>query len=114
MRHTRKLVAPIIAAIALLVSTPTANASVDTGAGTRMYIDCNSSRAEFNDNGVRIRRQPNTSSAINGLGYDGQDAWVHRVVSGQPVNGYRGWADLTNLVTGVRGYVSIVYIDCRP
>jgi hypothetical protein len=113
VKPTRAVVAPIVAAFALLVSMPAASAGGDSAVGTQMYIDCPTRAAEFNDNGVRIRRQPNTSSPIDGLGYDGQDVWVHRVVLGQPIDGIRGWADMTNLVTGVRGYVSVIYLDCR-
>ena len=112
MKASRTLLASALAAAPLLVATPAASARDDSGAAPLMYVDCGH-EAEFGANGVRMRAQPNTSSRINGLGYDGQDVWVHRVVLGEPINGIRGWADSTNLVTGVRGYVSYVHLDCR-
>lgn len=102
MGHIRKLVFSLIAGLALLVMAPAATASDEPDVGTQMYIDCGTRAVEFKADGVRIRRQPNLSSSVNGYGYRGQDAWIHRVVGNGPNN---HWLDLTNLVTGVRGYV---------
>lgn len=91
-----------------------ASASSDTPDGTRVTStsqsrqndEANAEAAQrgngyFIASGVNIRTGPSTNRTILGQGQKGQPIQVHSCRHGNPAN----WWHITNLATGVKGYV---------
>ncbi|GAA4835304.1 SH3 domain-containing protein [Saccharopolyspora rosea] len=62
--------------------------------------------AVFGDDGINLHQEARLNSPVVGQGYTGQRADLICVTDGDPVNGITTWYKLTDVDTGVTGFVA--------
>ncbi|MER5491389.1 SH3 domain-containing protein [Streptomyces sp. NPDC002490] len=92
-RASRTLLAAVLVAPAVLVSSPTAQAASS---------EARALPGRFYSDGVNIRNAPRLNATVRGLGYRSHRITVHCGTPG-PLETY--WWRITNNTTGVRGYI---------